>query len=527
MKKMKSLALVLALVLLCTLMPAASLAEATPTLTYWCLFENNASKTVDNYADLPLYQELMKRLNINISFSHPPAGMDKEQFNLLVSSQELPDIIEYNWYANYPDGPQAALDDGVIISLNEYLENGSMPNLAKLFEADPELAASCRTFEGEYYCFPFVRSDELMKQKGGGPTVRMDILDQLGLDVPVTIADWEEMFEKAQAAGWKYPFVTRYVYLHGNGVAGLANPESTFCGAWDVAYGFQLEDGVVKFGPLEEGYKAYLEKMADWYAKGYIDPDFLTLDDSGLNGKMTGEAAMSTWRSPDSGIGVWTKNLRATKPEARFVAAPFPVLEEGQTRYHGNMNLRYQANYSAAITTSCKNVEAALKLLDYAFSEEGNLLYNFGVEGISFEYDAEGVAQFTDLITNNPDGLTLKEAMILWCRNTSGGPFVKEAGPILAQRRDNQDQYDAPYIWDASIDWSKCLPRMVYSGEENEEYNDIMTEIATILEEMTTKIIIGDEPVDAWADYVEDMYDAGIEDAIAIVQTAYDRQTGK
>ena len=38
--------------------------------------------------------------------------------------------------------------DGVIISLNQYLENGSMPNLAKVFEDDPELAATCRTFDG-------------------------------------------------------------------------------------------------------------------------------------------------------------------------------------------------------------------------------------------------------------------------------------------------------------------------------------------------------------------------------------------
>ncbi|MGI6725321.1 MAG: extracellular solute-binding protein [Christensenellales bacterium] len=522
MKKKILLRYMVALVLLCSLLPLYVIAEEPATLTYWCLFENNASKTVTNYADLPLYKEIMDRLNVNITFTHPPTGMDREQFSLLVASTVLPDIIEYNWYASYPDGPQAALDEKVIISLNEYLENGSLPNLKALFDSDPALAASCRTYEGEYYCFPFVRSNELMVQKGGGLTVRMDILDQLGLPLPKTISDWDKVFEEAQKAGWKHPFTGSYDSLHGTVNGG---DESVFCGAWGVGYTFYHIDGKVKFGPLEEGYRAYLEKMAEWYTKGYIDPDFLTMDNSSLDGKMTGETSIATFRSPDSGIGVWTKNLKAIKPEARFVAAPFPTLVEGETRYLSNMNLRFQANYSAAISTSCENVEAALRLLDYAYSPEGNLLYNFGVEGISFEYDDQGVAQYTELITNNPNGLTLKEAMILWCRNTAGGPFVKEAGPILAQRRNNQDQYDAPFIWDKSVDWSRNLPRMVYSGDEIEEYNDIMSEIYTILEEMTVKIIIGDKTIEAYDDYIKDMYNAGIENAITIVQTALDRQT--
>lgn len=521
--KTKLFALLLALAMLTAILPMAAVAEADrPTLTYWCLFENNASKSVDNYADLPMYQELMNRLNTNIVFTHPPTGMDKEQFSLLIASSSLPDIIEYDWYSRYPEGPQAAIDDGVIISLNEYLENGSLPNLAKVFENDPELAATCRTYEGDYYVFPFIRSDELMVQKGGGPTVRLDVLQKLGLDLPETIADWEEFFAKAQEIGYEHPFIARYDDIHGSS---MSSSESVFLGAYGTYYTFFVDDGKIKFGPIEDGYKDYLIKMADWYAKGYIDPDFLTLDNSGLDGKMTGDICVATYRSPDSGIGVWTKNMQATNPDVVFCAAKFPVLNEGDTRYFGAMNLRYQAAYSAAITTSCKDVEAALKLLDYAYSEEGRLLYNFGVEGISFEYDENGTPQFTDLIRNNPDGLSLKEAMILWCRNSAGGPFEKDAGPILAQRVGNQYQYDAPFFWDASIDWSKNLPRMVYSGEENSALNDIMNEIDTILEEMTVKIIIGDQSADAYDDYVATMKEAGIEEAIEIVQTAYDRMS--
>ena len=119
--KTKLFSLLLALTMLTVTIPMVAVAEDQPTLSYWCLFENNASKSVDNYANLPMYQELMKRLNTNIVFTHPPTGMDKEQFSLLIASSSLPDIIEYDWYSRYPEGPQAAIDAGGIISLNDYL----------------------------------------------------------------------------------------------------------------------------------------------------------------------------------------------------------------------------------------------------------------------------------------------------------------------------------------------------------------------------------------------------------------------
>ncbi|WP_102410016.1 extracellular solute-binding protein [Beduinella massiliensis] len=514
------LACLIALCMLTALLPLAALAEDanTPTLTIWCAFENNAAKSVSNYADLPLYQELQKRLGVKLVFQHPPTGMEADQFKLLVASKDLPDIIEYDWFTQYPKGPQRAIDDGVIIPLNEYMEAGLTPNLSAKLGDDPELDASVKTYTGNYYVFPFIRDTALMEQKGGGITVRKDVLDSLGLEVPTTIAEWEAAFEKMQQAGFEHPFTAIFKDLHTN--------DSTWVGAWGIAYGFYQVDGEVRFGQVQPEYRQYLETMARWFEKGYIDPDLLTNDNAALDGKMTSGSAAVTYRSPDSGIGVWTKAMRPANPDVMLVAAPYPTLEKGETRYIAQPNYRYQAAYSAAITTSCKDVELALKVLDYAYSPEGQLLYNFGVEGVSFEYDENGEPQFTDLIKNNPDGLTLKEAMILYCRNTSGGPFEKAVGPIISQRT-YQEQLDAPIIWFKSVDWSRSLPRIVYSGEESAEYATIMNEINVLTEEMTVKIMIGDKPLESFDSYVESIEKAGVARAVEIVQTALDRQNGK
>lgn len=487
----------------------------TGTLTYWAQFENNAAKSVSSYAELPLYEELKERLGITIEFQHPPTGMEADQFKLLVSSKTLPDIIEYDWFSQYPQGPQKALDDGVIIALNQYIEAGKTPNLTKVLAGDPVLDGTVKTYTGNYYVFPSIRDEGLMEQKGGGLTIRKDVLDTLGLEMPETIDDWYIALGKMKELGFETPFTGT--------IGSVQNDDQCFVGAYGIGYNFYHIDGKVMFGQIQPEYKEYLATMRKWYGEGLIDPDIITNTTADLDGKMTGGKAAVTDRSPDSGIGVWTTTMRKENPDVVLAAAPFPTLVKGETRYYSNPNYRYQATFSAAITSECKNVDLALKLLDYGYSEEGKLLYNFGIEGESFEY-IDGEPQFTDLIKKNPNGLTLKEAMILYGRNSSGGPFEKALGPILSQRT-YQDQLDAPIIWFKSVDWSRSLPRLVYSNDEASELADIMNEINVLSEEMSIKIMIGDKPLDDFDSYVENIKKANIERAIEIVETAFVRQT--
>ena len=498
--------------------PTTAASGEPVTLTYWASFETNASKSVTSYAELPIYKELMQRSNVNLVFQHPPVGMESDQFKLLVASKDLPCIIEYDWFTQYPKGAQRAIDDGVIISLNPYMDKGLMPNLSKMLADDPDLDAAVKTYTGQYYVFPSIRDKDLMVQKGGGITVRQDVLDKLGLEIPTTIAEWETALEAIKEAGFEYPFTAVFNDLH--------RGDSTLVGAWGVAYEFYHVDGVVKYGVIQDEYKDYLETMARWFNNGLIDPDILTNNAAALDAKITGETSAVTYRSPDSGIGVWTTAMRKTNPDVKLVAAPYPTLEEGGTRYIATPNYRYQATFSAAISTSCKDVEAAIRFLDYGYSEEGGLLYNFGMENVSFQKGANGESEFTDLIKKNPNGLTLKEAMILYGRNTSGGPFEKAVGPILSQRT-YPEQFDAPILWYKSVDWSRSLPRLVYSGDEAANLASIMNEVTVLAEEMTVKIMIGDMTLDAFDEYRTKIINAKIEDAIKIVQTAYDRQTGK
>ena len=130
--------------------------EGPDELTYWASL--NAAITANSFDELPYWQELMARTNTKVSFQHVAANNNvAEAFAVLTASRRsMPDIIEYKWI-NYAGGPQKAIDDGVIIALNDYMQYA--PNLKKFLDEHPDIANMVKTDEGNYYCFPFLRGD--------------------------------------------------------------------------------------------------------------------------------------------------------------------------------------------------------------------------------------------------------------------------------------------------------------------------------------------------------------------------------
>ena len=61
------------------------------------------------------------------------------------------------------------------------------------------------------------------------------------------------------------------------------------------------------------------------------------------------------------------------------------------------------------------------------------------------------------------------------------------------------------------------------TAEETDELNRIMTDINTYREEMTYKFITGQEPLDNFDAFVEQIRSQGIEEAIQIKQDALNR----
>ncbi|MEP7188485.1 MAG: hypothetical protein ABI901_04740, partial [Roseiflexaceae bacterium] len=96
------------------------------TLTYWAEMNIATSATRKSFGEMTCYVEQEKRTGIHLEFQHPPTGpnQSQEQFNLLIAGGNYPDVIEWNWInpSNTPGGPAKAMKDGVIIRLNDLID---------------------------------------------------------------------------------------------------------------------------------------------------------------------------------------------------------------------------------------------------------------------------------------------------------------------------------------------------------------------------------------------------------------------
>jgi putative aldouronate transport system substrate-binding protein len=439
----------------------------------------------------------------------------------LVSSRDLPEIIEFNWINQYPGGPDAAINDNVILNLNDIIPRHS-PNFAAILASNGLIDKLSKTDSGNYYMYSNIRDTDLMEQRAGGLIVRKDFLDRLDMEIPTTISEWYDMLTAFKNdLNVPYPYSSSY---------GRIRDESCFTGAFGIqggSTGFYHDGGVVKYGFIEPAYKEYLAEMRKWYAEGLLDPDILTINQAGVDAKITTGESGATFHSPDAGIGIYMQNMTPGDPNVDMRGAPYPTLEKGARRlYGGIVNSPVQiSNNTPAITTSCKDPVAAATFLDYGFSPEGYILFNYGVEGESFSY-VDGTPTFSTWITNNPDGLNFKQAMSHWCRADTGGPFVRSLGPVAAQRAFPQ-QNEAANLWWQSIDWGTCLPSITFNADETAVIADVRSEVDTMQEEMSVKIIIGEIPLESFDSQVESIRKAGIQKAIDAYQSAYERFMSK
>ena len=78
-------------------------------------------------------------------------------------------------------------------------------------------------------------------------------------------------------------------------------------------------------------------------------------------------------------------------------------------------------------------------------------------------------------------------------------------------------------VWETPDSRVKNLPPSSMTEEEVSEYNSIMTDIQTYVDEFKLKFILGTEPLENYPVFVENIKNMNIDRAIEIRQAEYDR----
>ena len=167
-------------------------------------------------------------------------------------------------------------------------------------------------------------------------------------------------------------------------------------------------------------------------------------------------------------------------------------------------------------------------MFDYLYTEEGAYLKNFGVEGLTYNME-DGKPIYTDLILNNPDGLSIGHAMGKYIQANYGAPGLCEMPDYQEQYYQLDAQKEARVAFNkyAENAGEHVLPPITATSDESKDLATIMTEIGTYKDEMFVAFVTGAESLDNFDKYVEQIKKFGIDRAIEIKEAGVERYNAR
>lgn len=503
MKRISALLLVLCLLLG---LSGCSVTEPEPVKISWYMPGND----VELYNRLEGILAIEKATGVDVVFECPPDDSE-DAYKMMVASGKLPDVIMWNYSA----ATVRMFEDGTIIDLTELIEKHA-PNLSKIYSERPELRREVETSDGRLYYFPSINPmqtvEEICRKSYQGFIIRQDWLNKLGLSYPNTIDEWYEVLTA---------FKTRDP--NGNGYQDEIpyDGQSLYCfaPAFGVLNTFCIKpDGTVAFGPMEAEYKAYLQTMNKWYAEGLLGSNCLIHSESWLSENIVNNLA-GAFLGLDNAWRYYLPQIQETAPDASLLAVPWLRNTQTGERYTPRKEMAgHMATTVTVITSACENPEAAVKFIDYMYSEEGSSLLTWGVEGESWEW-VEGKKQLTDMaLTPDPE----KGWLQLYNYAIGHASFPKYDGETVVLASYPEDQLIAERTW-AEAETSLIYPPYITMSVTDQAFCDsVMDEAANYIAEMELKFITGEESLDNFDLFVAQLEKMGVGEVLNIYRKAYE-----
>ena len=320
--------------------------------------------------DSEVVQKMIELMGVNANVISAPQASYGEKLNVTLASGNLPDIV-------YMDekNVNSWIDEGALLPLDDLIEKYA-PNFKKVF-TDDDRKTIVNPQDLRLYGVPYILRLPAMNTMG----IRRDWLKALNLEAPSTIEELETVLTAFKDNATKL-----------NGDAPVI-PMAGRLSAIYMMYGIS-ETGDNNSWTLDENgnyiskyehpnYRQCLETLQKFYANGLIDPEFLTRNNDD-------NAIYSLFNAGTAGMGYVystrlreiTEILRKSNPDAWFDYMPPIDGIDGQKRIPGRKVL----GTLGSITIAAEGKEKeCMEFLDWGYSEEGDRLLNYGIEGKTYD----------------------------------------------------------------------------------------------------------------------------------------------
>lgn len=344
--------------------------------------------------DNPVAKAITEATGVTLDVSYPVAsqGDAKEDVALMIANDEYPDMI-------YAKGSATDLyQAGALIDMTDLIEKYG-PNIKKMYGAEMEKLKWSQDDPGIYQ-LSYAGVNQKTLTTGGSCQIQWAALKENDYKYPKTLDEYEKMIKSYLAAhpktedGLDMIGITmsasdwHWMITLGN-PAGLIADASPDNGQWIID-----DEYNVHYKHVTDEEKEYFKWLCRMYNEGILDPNFATQTDDDYIAKVASGRVVAITDAEWHYSQCEATLVADGKVDQTYVGLPVTLREDQVEKA-----LLYQGTtvgWGMAITKSCEDPVRAIKFLDYLCSDEGQILYHWGIEGENYFLDDNGQPYRTD-----------------------------------------------------------------------------------------------------------------------------------
>jgi putative aldouronate transport system substrate-binding protein len=354
----------------------------------------NADWWNTDYGNDTVTKKLKEDLKLNVKF----LTGDDTKLNTYFAGGELPDIITI-----FGGNSQAAQKAATwALPLNELADQYD-PYFYKV--AQQQTLDWYRLEDGNTYGYPSFSNTQEHYDSGSIPgadafIIRNDIYEAIGKPSMATPEEFLAAMAKIKA---QFPDVVPFGFrgFSASGDTGSLGP------IFQNHIGVPITNDENKWynRNLDEDYLTWIKAFNEAHKAGYISDDNFSDDNTAFEEKVaSGKYATIMASGIPQLNGTLQKNI-ATNPTQKYIAVDGPMSTVGN---EPALNQTGISGWSVTyISKKVKDPQKAIQLYTYLLSEEGQFLTTYGIEGETFEFNADGKAvllpEVAELRDSNPE----------------------------------------------------------------------------------------------------------------------------
>lgn len=489
---------------------AFSTPTGTITMTgFGCSFPGQAS-----WGDMLLFEELEKRTGVHIDWEYmEQSPQTTERVNMMFASGDMPEI--------FIRAGQGATDratvvkwgnSGLVLDMASLIKEHA-PHIQAMFDKYPAIRASNTTPDGKIYVLPTVY-DYDVAQVFRTFQINTNWLQRVSKEEPQTLDEFLDVLRafRDQDANGNGDAIDEVPYSAHNFEFCMRGILASYGMNWAYNMPAVFTDSSYACAATSDEFKAALECLNLMYKEKLLDPEIFSQTNARFHGML-----------PDDKYGCVVFGLTSNAGEVvapQLKTLPPMIGPSGaDNRPWSFYTPVVKSDCSSFITKNCKDPVAAIKWLDYLYSEEGSDLVWLGVKDVTYKENEDGTFSYVDDILYAPEGYAKKlgQYSITWGNGTEPGMFTQRQ---LRPGYENTTMEEnvatvKPFLQDVAT-----TPLPIMSADQEEEWQMINEELNPYLKEMWAKFVSGEASFDQWDDYCKTAEQLGLSRAVEMIKEA-------